>query len=285
MQNRAWGWGGLFVVVALVGCGPGSSIEESGKSALIRQFPGNCGDGALTVVNASASAEENNHFHASLAVDGNEGTRWSSGRATTAWLVLDLGKTGMIRSLSIDWERAFSPSFWIQASDNAVNWATRRDHGRHAARRTGRPDLDDGALPAHPLAEAVVVRHRLDQRGHRRRRSERRVARRPLQLRRADPAPGGARPGIVTAVQLHALGRRRRRLACALKSSNFTADEWLALDLGERRPHRQRPHHLGARLRPSATALQRRDLVQQTLDEPPSRSTTARSARRSNCSA
>jgi hypothetical protein len=83
-----------------------------------------CADDPLTVASARASAEENNHFHASFAIDGNDSTRWSSGRATTAWLILDLGKRAMIRDLSIDWERAFSPSFWIQASDDAVSWAT-----------------------------------------------------------------------------------------------------------------------------------------------------------------
>jgi hypothetical protein len=110
-------------VVALVGCGPAPSVEE-GASGLFRQLPGSCAESPLAVASARASAEENNHFHASFAVDGDETTRWSSGRANTAWLVLDLGQRETIRSLSIDWERAFSPSFWIQASDNAVNWAT-----------------------------------------------------------------------------------------------------------------------------------------------------------------
>ena len=116
--------GGAIVVGALVGCGPGSSTGEGARSPLFRQLPGTCDEAPLAVASARASAEESGHFHAAFAIDGNEGTRWSSGPAATAWLVLDLGRREMIRSLSIDWERAFSPSFWVQVSDDAVSWAT-----------------------------------------------------------------------------------------------------------------------------------------------------------------
>ena len=51
----------------------------------------------------------------------------------------------MIRSLSIDWERAFSPSFWIQASDNAVNWATLEITGATQPGEQDFPDLDTTA--------------------------------------------------------------------------------------------------------------------------------------------
>ena len=116
---------GMFVIATLAGCGgPRSSVSEGPNRGLFRTLPGNCADSDLTVASARASAEESNHFHASFAIDGDLSTRWSSGRASTAWLILDLGEREMIRGLAITWERAFSPSFWIQASDNAVNWAT-----------------------------------------------------------------------------------------------------------------------------------------------------------------
>jgi hypothetical protein len=116
--------GGVFFVATLVGCGSEPKVTETSSAVLFRTLPGDCGDSPLTVASARASAEENNHFHASFAIDGDDSTRWSSGPASTAWLVLDLGHREMIRGLSIDWERAFSPSFWVQASDDAVSWAT-----------------------------------------------------------------------------------------------------------------------------------------------------------------
>jgi hypothetical protein len=116
---------GSVVVAALIGCGgPGPGSESSGSSALFRQVPGSCDDSPLPVAAARASATQSPSFAAAFAVDGNDDTRWSSGPAATAWLQLDLGKREMIRSMSIEWERAFSPLFWVQASDNAVNWAT-----------------------------------------------------------------------------------------------------------------------------------------------------------------
>lgn len=130
------------VIASMIGCGgPGATDDESVRSALFRPTPGSCAQEDLTVVAATASGEENNHFHASFAVDGNVNTRWSSGRASSAWLVLDFGKRVMIGGLVITWERAFSPSFWVQASDNAVNWATIEVTGATQAGEQSLPGL------------------------------------------------------------------------------------------------------------------------------------------------
>jgi hypothetical protein len=137
-----------LVVVGLVGCGappsPSASADEA-RAGLFRMPTGNCADDQLTVASASASAQENNNLRASFAIDGSEATRWSSGPANTAWLVLDLGKRAMVRDLVIDWERAFSPSFWVQASDNAVNWATIDIDGATQAGGMDIPFLDTTA--------------------------------------------------------------------------------------------------------------------------------------------
>jgi hypothetical protein len=131
------------VAGALAGCGPGAPGDQAVRGGLFRQLPGSCDETALPVAAARASAEESAHFAAGFAVDGNPATRWSSGRATTAWLVLDLGQRVMIRDLAIVWERAFSPSFWVQASDDAVSWATLDIDG---ATQAGEQDI--GALDA-----------------------------------------------------------------------------------------------------------------------------------------
>jgi beta-glucosidase len=112
----------LVVGIALAGCGQGPQVERN--ATIIQEVPGSCAEGPLPIAAASASGQENNQLRPSFAIDGNAGTRWSSGRASTAWLVLDMGKREMVRRLLINWERAWSPLFWIQASDNAVNWAT-----------------------------------------------------------------------------------------------------------------------------------------------------------------
>ena len=124
MGVRGAAWGGLCLIVAMAACGGPREPFEGENSALFRQVPGSCDEEPLPVAAARASAEETNHFHASLAIDGDPATRWSSGPATSAWLILDMGKRVMVRTLLINWERAFSPSFWVQASDNAVNWGT-----------------------------------------------------------------------------------------------------------------------------------------------------------------
>lgn len=142
MGKTGWMWGGAIVVSALVGCGQNPSTGEGARSQLFRQLPGACDEAPLPVASARASGEEANHFHASFAIDGNEGTRWSSGPASTAWLVLDLGRREMIRSLSIDWERAFSPAFWVQVSDDAVSWATLEITGATQAGEQDLPALD-----------------------------------------------------------------------------------------------------------------------------------------------
>src|SRR5258708_6178261 len=95
MGKSAWTWGTFIValVLSLVGCGaPGSSGDPAESAALFGQVTGTCADDTLPVASARASAEENSHFRASFAVDGNDGTRWSSGPAATAWIILDLGK-------------------------------------------------------------------------------------------------------------------------------------------------------------------------------------------------
>jgi hypothetical protein len=145
MGKRVAAWG-VCVVIAAIGCGgPDAPDVEAERGALFRPVPGSCASDDLTVVAATASGVENDHFRAGLAVDGNVNTRWSSGPAASAWLALDLGKRVMIRGLVIDWERAFSPSFWVQASDDAVNWATIEVAGARQAGEQSLPGLDTRA--------------------------------------------------------------------------------------------------------------------------------------------
>lgn len=66
---------------------------------------------AVTVSSVESSATP-----ASAAVDGDGGTRWSSGFAATQWLQVDLGAAGPVSQLDISWEAAYAKAFTIQLS-------------------------------------------------------------------------------------------------------------------------------------------------------------------------
>jgi len=88
-----------------------------------------CAEQPISVAAAAASSEQNaGHFAAGNAIDFRQDTRWSSEPTQSApqWLRLDFGQRKFVSSLSISWETAFSPSYEIQASDDAVNWAVVR---------------------------------------------------------------------------------------------------------------------------------------------------------------
>ncbi|HEV2343138.1 MAG TPA: discoidin domain-containing protein [Actinocrinis sp.] len=73
---------------------------------------------------ATASSLENATFTAGAAVDGNTGTRWSSGFSDPQWLQVDLGATHSICKVVIQWEAAYATAFQIQTSNDATNWTS-----------------------------------------------------------------------------------------------------------------------------------------------------------------
>ncbi|GAB2807030.1 hypothetical protein GCM10027176_10080 [Actinoallomurus bryophytorum] len=73
---------------------------------------------------ATASSAESAAFPASSAVDGNLGTRWSSGFSDPQWLQVDLGSTRSICGVTLNWEAAYATAFQIQVSGNGTTWTT-----------------------------------------------------------------------------------------------------------------------------------------------------------------
>jgi hypothetical protein len=73
---------------------------------------------------ATASSSESATYAASMAVDGNTGTRWSSAFADPQWIRIDLGATANINRVVLNWEAAFGKSFQIQTSNDGATWAT-----------------------------------------------------------------------------------------------------------------------------------------------------------------
>ncbi|WP_328466292.1 discoidin domain-containing protein [Streptomyces sp. NBC_00448] len=89
---------------------------------------GNPGGGTATLLSqgktATASSTENASFPASAAVDGDTGTRWSSGFSDPQWLQVDLGATHTISQVKLDWEPAYATAFQIQTSPDGQNWTS-----------------------------------------------------------------------------------------------------------------------------------------------------------------
>jgi hypothetical protein len=73
---------------------------------------------------ATASSSENSSFTAPMAVDGNAGTRWSSGFSDPQWLQVDLGAVHTISQVQLNWETAYGTAFQIQTSADGTNWTT-----------------------------------------------------------------------------------------------------------------------------------------------------------------
>ncbi|WNI19517.1 discoidin domain-containing protein [Streptomyces sp. ITFR-21] len=73
---------------------------------------------------ATASSTENAGTPASSAVDGDNGTRWSSAAADPQWLQVDLGATSTITQVTLSWEAAYAKAYQIQTSGDGQNWTT-----------------------------------------------------------------------------------------------------------------------------------------------------------------
>ncbi len=73
---------------------------------------------------ATASSSENASFGAGNAVDGNTGTRWSSGFSDPQWITVDLGATHSISKVVLNWEAAYGRAFQLQTSTDNANWTS-----------------------------------------------------------------------------------------------------------------------------------------------------------------
>jgi hypothetical protein len=113
------------VVLSLGACGGAPGQTGSDRSGTTRQALGSCGGQILTVAKATASSEQNNgHFAAAFAIDGDPTTRWSSNQGMPQWLQLDMGQVVFISELDINWQTAFSTSFEVQASNDGTRFGS-----------------------------------------------------------------------------------------------------------------------------------------------------------------
>lgn len=73
-------------------------------------------------LNRPVTASSTDGHAAANAVDGNMGTRWSSGYTDNEWIYVDLGAVVPIAGVNLKWETAYASSYKIQISNDATNW-------------------------------------------------------------------------------------------------------------------------------------------------------------------
>jgi hypothetical protein len=71
---------------------------------------------------ATASSVQDAGFPASLAVDGNGTTRWSSAYSNPQWIQIDLGSNHNINRVVLRWEAAYGTAYQVQVSANGSTW-------------------------------------------------------------------------------------------------------------------------------------------------------------------
>ena len=73
---------------------------------------------------ASSIEYSDPQYAASMAVDNNYYTRWSSAWDDYQWIVIDLGEPKTFYGLKLYWETAYASTYYIQLSDDASSWTT-----------------------------------------------------------------------------------------------------------------------------------------------------------------
>jgi F5/8 type C domain-containing protein/parallel beta helix pectate lyase-like protein len=70
----------------------------------------------------SSSSNESSSLGPERAVDGNGGTRWSSAWQNNQWWQVDLGSTGTVDTVAVNWEVAYAASWKVQVSTDGVTF-------------------------------------------------------------------------------------------------------------------------------------------------------------------
>ncbi|MET8328233.1 discoidin domain-containing protein [Streptomyces sp. NPDC005181] len=72
----------------------------------------------------TSSSEENAGTPATSAVDGNDGTRWSSAFSDPQWIKVDLGASASVSQIVLKWEAAYANGYRIEFSTDNNTWTT-----------------------------------------------------------------------------------------------------------------------------------------------------------------
>jgi hypothetical protein len=102
-----------------------------------------------TGATATASGVEAAAFPASLAIDGNDATRWSADYSAQPWIAVDLGAEQRFDEIVLKWEGASAKDYRVEASSDGQTWSP-------VATRTG---MAAGARTDTVEFDAVTARH------------------------------------------------------------------------------------------------------------------------------
>ncbi len=81
---------------------------------------------AIKPVTATSSALENGGMPATLTIDGNPTTRWSSKPEDGAWIQFDFGVKTQVGAMKLVWENAYGKEYALQTSDDGQKWTQLR---------------------------------------------------------------------------------------------------------------------------------------------------------------
>ncbi|MFG2563845.1 discoidin domain-containing protein [Streptomyces sp. NPDC048567] len=72
----------------------------------------------------TVSSQEGAGTPATAAVDGDNGTRWSSAFSDPQWIKVDLGTSASVSQIALRWEAAYAKSYKIEFSTDNNTWST-----------------------------------------------------------------------------------------------------------------------------------------------------------------
>jgi hypothetical protein len=118
------------VDAAIVSTGPSSGASDAGTVDEPAPTDSPCGSTVLVPQRAYASSVQGQGntggalLPASLAIDGNLGTRWGSLFASPEWITVDYGAPVFLDQVQILWETACASAYDIEVSNDAITWRT-----------------------------------------------------------------------------------------------------------------------------------------------------------------
>ncbi|MEU3184092.1 discoidin domain-containing protein [Streptomyces sp. NPDC006923] len=108
--------------------GLAASVAATLIASLLLLIPSTTAQAAPTLLSqgkpVTASSTENGGTPATGAVDGDNGTRWSSAAADPQWIQVDLGSTVAVSQVVLRWETAYAKAYRIEFSTNGTSWTT-----------------------------------------------------------------------------------------------------------------------------------------------------------------
>ncbi|MCX5609680.1 discoidin domain-containing protein [Streptomyces sp. NBC_00047] len=96
-------------------------------AALLVLLPGTAAQAAPVLLSqgkpVTASSLEGAGTPAGAAVDGDNGTRWSSQFADPQWIQVDLGAPAQLSQVVLRWEAAYAKAYRVELSTDGSNWS------------------------------------------------------------------------------------------------------------------------------------------------------------------